>query len=550
MNVYLLQMRRVLRAAFFFSCLPALTSVSNSVVADDAATVQPFIGETTILILKVDPARLSLPELSGTLKSAFPAGKDAYDQWALDVGKGIERLQEAAGGQPVYATIGIPLSKNEWPAFLFVKETSEQNREKLTDLLGSLDEVQSFTRSGLTVVAPSRRNKAAFHAHPPFVRSGLTVVAAGRNVDVESSLNSMVPSPRVELAAAFEAVREYPIQVLLLPPSYVRRTITELMPQLPRHLGGGPSGLLTDGLMWAALGIDLSATRTELVIQSASEQAARDLADHLPKMLLAAYDEFPAVEKGISREGLEALLALVKPQVVGDRITIRLDELQSIDEVVRLVASVPAAASEQMRRRTNIDSFKQIMLAMHNHHDVYQSFPPRAEVRDADGNSGLSWRVHVLPFLDESKLYAEFALDQPWDSPHNKPLIEKMPKVYESQWLGITPGHTTFLAPVGEDTIFGGHKAIKFQNITDGTSNTATLVEVKPSLSVPWTAPRDYAFEPEDPGKGLRVGPDGRFLAALADGSVNMFRGNAAAELLLRLFRKSDGNPLSWSELR
>lgn len=526
MNEYLFQMRRVLRAAFFFACLPALTSVSNRVVAEDAAIVQPLVGETTILILKVDPARLSLPELSGTLKSAFPAGEDAYDRWAQDVGKGIERLQEAAGGQPVYATIGIPLSMNEWPAFLFVKETSEQSRKKLTDLLGSLHEVQSFTRSGLTVVAP------------------------GRNVDVESSLNSMVPSPRVELAAAFEAVRECPIQVLLLPPGYVRRTITELMPQLPRHLGGGPSGLLTEGLMWAALGIDLSATRTEMVIQSASEQAARDLAEHLPKMLLAAYDESPAVKKAISRDGLQALLALVKPQVADDRITIRLDELQSIDEVLRLMASAPAAVGEQMRRRTNIDSFKQIMLAMHNYYDNYKVLPPRDEVRDADGNSGLSWRVHILPFLEENKLYEEFALEQPWDSPHNKPLIEKMPKVYESQWLGITPGHTTFLALVGEDTIFGGPKAIKFQNITDGTSNTATFVEVKPSLSVPWTAPQDYAFDPEDPGKGLRVGTDGRFLAAVADGSVNMFRGNAAAELLLRLFRKSDGHPLNWSELR
>ncbi len=526
MNVYLLQMRRVLRAAFFIACLSALTSVSNRVVADDAATVQPFIGETTILILKVDPARLLLPELSGTLKSAFPAGEVAYARWTQDMGKGISRLNEAAGGQPVYATIGIPPSKNEWPAFLFVKQTSEQSRKKLTDLLGSLHEVQSFTRSGLTVVAP------------------------GRNVDVEASLTSMVPSPRVELAAAFEAVREYPIQVLLLPPHYVRRAITELLPQLPRHLGGGPSGVLTDGLMWAALGMDLSATRTELVIQSASEQAARDLANHLPKMLLAAYDESPAVEKGISRDGLQALLALVKPQVADDRITIRLDELQSIDEVLRIMAGAPAAVGEQMRRRTNTDSFKQIMLAMHNHHDTYKTFPPRDEVRDAEGKSGLSWRVHLLPFLNERQLYAEFALDQPWDSPHNKPLIEKMPKVYASPWLDITPGHTTFLALVGEDTIFGGPQAIKFQNITDGTSNTATFVEVKPSLSVPWTAPRDYAFNPEHPGEGLRVGPDGRFLAAVADGSVDMFRGNAATELLLQLFRKSDGKPLNRSELR
>ena len=190
------------------------------------------------------------------------------------------------------------------------------------------------------------------------------------------------------------------------------------------------------------------------------------------------------------------------------------------------------------------------LLAMHYYHDTFQVFPPRDEVRDADGKSGLSWRVHLLPFLDEGELYNEFALDQPWDSPHNKPLIEKMPKVYESQWLDIKPGHTTFLAPVGEDTIFGGAKAVKFQNITDGTSNTAALVEVKPSLSVPWTAPQDYAFDSKQPGEGLRMGADGRFLAALADGSANTFRGNAAPELLLRLFQKSDRETFNLDALR
>jgi hypothetical protein len=511
-----------------FCVLVCLLTVMNraNAVADDTEMVQPFIGETTILILKVEPSKLSLPKDSDTLKSTFPAGPEAYDRWVQDANRGIESLRLATSGQPMYATIGIPLSKNEWPAYLFVKANSEQSRNQLSELLGALHEIQSCTHNGFTVVAPSR------------------------NVDVEASLNSIVPSPRAELAAAFESVKGYPIQALLLPPDHVRRTVTELMPQLPRHLGGGPSSLLTDGLVWAAMAIDPSRPGAVVVIQSKSEKAAADLAEHLPNMLLAAYDEVPAVKSRISRDDFLALLPLLKPIVDGSRITIRIDELQSIREGLRLVASAPAAVAEQIRRQTNSDSFKQILLAMHNYHDTFKAFPPGDAFRDASGKSGFSWRVHILPFLDQRKLYEQFALDQPWDSPHNKPLIEKMPKVYESQWLGIQPGHTNFLAPVGEDTIAGSEKAISFRNITDGTSNTAVLVEVKPSLSVPWTAPQDYVFDPQRPAEGLRVDTDGRFLAALADGSVYLFRGNAAAELILRLFQKSDGNPLNRSELR
>jgi hypothetical protein len=510
----------------FLACVLAVANCHSISFADDAAIVQPFVGETTTLILKVDPTRLSLPTDTTALKSTFPGGPEAYDRWTRDATQGIESLRAAAGGEPIYATVGIPLSKNEWPAYLFVKEKTEQHRKQLTELFGALHEIQSCTHNGCTVLA-----------------------FAG-NADVEASLNSIVPSPRAELAAAFESVKGYPIQALILPPDYVRQTVTELMPQLPRHLGGGPSSLLTDGLVWAAMAIDPSRPGAVVVIQSKSEKAAAALAEQLPEMLLAAHDEVPAVKSRISRDDFLALLPLLKPTVDGSRITIRLDELQSIREGLRLVSAAPAAVAEKMRRRTNSDSFKQILLAMHNYHDTFKSFPPGDAFRDASGKSGFSWRVYILPFLDQGELYNEFDLDQPWDSPHNKPLIEKMPKVYESRWLGIPPGHTNFLAPVGEDTIFGGDKSISIRHILDGTSNTAALVEVKPSLSVPWTAPQDYAFDPQQPGEGLGVGTDGRFLAALADGSVQMFRGNAVPELLLRLFQKSDGKPFDWSGLR
>lgn len=57
------------------------------------------------------------------------------------------------------------------------------------------------------------------------------------------------------------------------------------------------------------------------------------------------------------------------------------------------------------------------MIAMHNYHDTYNHFPEPAS-RDDDGNPLLSWRVAVLPFIEQQALYEKFRLDEPWNSEH------------------------------------------------------------------------------------------------------------------------------------
>src|SRR5205823_6071723 len=80
-------------------------------------------------------------------------------------------------------------------------------------------------------------------------------------------------------------------------------------------------------------------------------------------------------------------------------------------------------------RTTSVNNLKQIGLAAHIFHDKYNAFP--AGVFDASGKKvGLSWRVAILPFIEQDALYREFKLDEPWDSDHNKKLIAKMPKVF------------------------------------------------------------------------------------------------------------------------
>jgi hypothetical protein len=38
----------------------------------------------------------------------------------------------------------------------------------------------------------------------------------------------------------------------------------------------------------------------------------------------------------------------------------------------------------------------------------------------------LSWRVKLLPYLEQDHLYRQFKLNEPWDSPHNQALLKEM----------------------------------------------------------------------------------------------------------------------------
>src|SRR6516165_2689000 len=70
-----------------------------------------------------------------------------------------------------------------------------------------------------------------------------------------------------------------------------------------------------------------------------------------------------------------------------------------------------------------------IGLALHNYHDQFGSFPP-ACVADENGRPMHSWRVLILPFLDQTPLYNQYRFDEPWDGPNNKKLADTILAVY------------------------------------------------------------------------------------------------------------------------
>lgn len=181
-------------------------------------------------------------------------------------------------------------------------------------------------------------------------------------------------------------------------------------------------------------------------------------------------------------------------------------------------------AADSTHRKNNL---KQVGLALHSFRSVFGQFPVAPNPGWFDPNTGLpylSWRVHILPYLDQSALYEQFHLDEPWDSPHNIQLLDKMPEIFRSRGLPVDSTKTGFQLFVGDGAYFFSKGSVlggpQIKNITDGTSNTFAVIETMPEDAVEWTRPDgDIAWDPADPHGGLTIPPD-FFLALMFDGSV------------------------------
>jgi prepilin-type processing-associated H-X9-DG protein len=209
--------------------------------------------------------------------------------------------------------------------------------------------------------------------------------------------------------------------------------------------------------------------------------------------------------------------------------------------LIMAVLLLPAvqAAREAARRAQCVNNLKQIGLAMHNYQSVNNSFPP-AWTSDRDGRPLLSWRVLILPYVEQSALYQEFHLDEPWDSPHNSRLASRMPSVYACPSDPTkSPGMTSYEVLVGPRTLFPGGKATDLPQVTDGTSNTIMVAEAK--RPVTWSAPDDLTPNPTLPNLGLGSLHPGGFNVAMADGSVRFFKLSIAQQVLSALITRDGG---------
>jgi hypothetical protein len=166
-------------------------------------------------------------------------------------------------------------------------------------------------------------------------------------------------------------------------------------------------------------------------------------------------------------------------------------------------------------RAKTANNLKQIGLAMHNYHDNYSCLPASA-IPDKGGPPLLSWRVEMLPYVEQDNLYKQFKLGEPWDSPTNQKPAATVILTY------VPPGEkinqTYYQVLEGPGAAFERGKKIRMTDITDGTANTWLAAEA--ADLVPWAKPQDLEFNPSGPLPRFGGGHSDAFVALFADGST------------------------------
>lgn len=209
----------------------------------------------------------------------------------------------------------------------------------------------------------------------------------------------------------------------------------------------------------------------------------------------------------------------MRPQRNGNVLRIHVEGFAANATMILGLLAPTIKASREVRQRLALNNhLKLIGLALHNYHSAYNKLPDHA-LRDSDGNALLSWRVAILPFLDQGDLYKQFRLDEPWDGPHNIKLLEKMPKAYVNPTAAVEPGHTVYQMPLGPGLMFDETAVTKFRDVTDGLSETIMLLECRSDLAVPWTKPADHAIDLNDPHAGVGEPGQQGFYVLMGDGA-------------------------------
>lgn len=226
--------------------------------------------------------------------------------------------------------------------------------------------------------------------------------------------------------------------------------------------------------------------------------------------------------------------------------------------VIGLIFPAVSNARVAAKRMQSQNNLKQIGLAMHNYHDVYGKLPLAGSDDPAYGLN-MSWRVRLLPFLEQGPMYNQMNFNVAWNEGNNAQFNNTMPMVYQSPQAPPSNSNTVYVVladaykapktgeanPPKEQTIFSHDgRSVGFANIVDGTSNTLLVVEADADQSVPWMAPKDLVFDPKQPKRGLGTLNGNGFQAVLADGSVRFINKNIDENVLRNLAHRNDGNPV------
>ncbi len=493
-------MRQTIQRLIFAVLLVAATSFG--LLAEETSPIADIATEDVIAVGFVKLAEVDLAGLA---------------QWATDAGV----LDGAPAEQ---AEMGVQVGHE------FIRQLTDAGADRILCLVRQADiENSSLPVFALSLSKDGEAEKLERRVKMFASMSGsmqLTTMTKGRYVFVgeERAIDSFAKtdtSQRKDLEDAWNKSDTTEAGMIVVGDADSRRVARELLPSLDPPYEKLTGELVADRLDFAALSLSLKKDIAgKVVVETKDPQAAAIIAE--------AYNSFVAtLDDGTLANGMEAktlkpFLADIKPAVDGPKVTFDLNGLfGNPRNLLNAILPVRTAA----RRTQMMNNLRQVALASLNYESANRKFP--ASSYDADGKPLLSWRVHILPFMEQNNLYQQFKLDEPWDSPHNIELAKVIPATYVSQLredaAAQAEGKTRVQVVMTEGCGFG-REGRKIASITDGTSNTIMVMLAPTKSAVVWTKPDDLKIDLDDPEKALGDLKK-PLIFAFFDGSVYKFDG-------------------------
>jgi hypothetical protein len=531
---------KVLLGGFLLCVLGAPLSAQD-LPANELAAISPFVNDRTLAIVRIDLRKLDVE----ALKKQFidPALHTEADRAAVAASfEKVKRLVEGVsntGNGLVFFVYTLPrehaivldLPNVLKSAFIVLPKGLPTNVKRELETALSMPVLVPIP---FPIVAKAGPELTEMH--------GVTVLAEAA---LKEQLASLSPTARPEFAKALSVGRAYPISVAFVsPPNFARAAEQIFLDPAPGT--NKPWGSLVGrGVQWIGAGVETNLEKfgVEIVVQSATAEAASALSETLKNLFVADLTAHPPSNNSAINALASAQILSLIPAPKGDQLVLNLtgERAATLGTLGKQLYVDNMKVSWQTQ---NMNHLKQIALAILNYEDKYHQFPDRA-IRDKNGKPLLSWRVAVLPDIDGAGLYKQFHLDEPWDSDHNRKLIERIPETYRSAGDTETkPGYTRYLAAVGENCAFPPDRAVKFKEFTDGSSQTIMVVEAAPQHAVIWTKPDDLEVDLANPLPGIVAG-DQDFNAVRADGSAMRYSGQIMPlETLRAYFTRNGGDKI------
>jgi hypothetical protein len=540
----------------------ALSVIFCAAVSAAQDKMKPLVGDNTLAVIHVELdkidvvktlnnnrqeiekmfAGLGLPEnkLHEILLRLAPQKSDNFDQnWKelatiADAGKKI--LTETCGIQEAFFVVQVD---KIIPAlgYIAIPKTEKFKSEPIRKLLKEGDKIwANINLDSVTLETEDYFFIAFTNVPTPEMKDTFTV-----------NIGEIKPSERNDFTAAFNSVKNEPVKIIVAIPAYAKKIVAELKPKFPdsdsfiySSLANLDISRFVNGLKFAAIGLNPEHGKMCVVVKTESESDSQQIAKQADVILTAVSNGFLSYLQDLEKRSdeknsflydHEIILLTLYPEVLnaksiaslksqlvpkpdGDTFTVTFDAAKTGTLLIgseimltKLVQSNFVLSSVMQSRKQCNNKMRQIGIAYLNHLDTTKKFPPAFSVDD-NGKPLHSWRVLLLPYLNEDKLYKAIRLNEAWDSEHNKQFHNKMPNAFKcpSCKQGNPQSDTVYCMVTGEEA-FGktDGKGITFDKIGDGSSDTICIVERK--TPVCWMSPEDVTFE--NAAKGINKIPNG-----------------------------------------